>query len=254
MIAELLSQFEPESEGLLREISAHTSDRMLQTIAEADYGQDIDKHLAALLQVRDAGVFPKDMHWFPGEVLELFRHSEPGRGDLEKGEDDEFVYWARAFCCAALLRATHDPWNYGDGIDTEKTTIQLIHSLRALPADMTPQAVRFFAWLLLHSNPEGRDAQVCAYGLALLWFSLQLTPLIADKTLTLLTKWIIRRAKQLYANLIFESDSLPLRMGLGNPPPSRWDSLGAAFFDLDLCARAPELKELIQQIGLELAG
>lgn len=50
MIAELLNRFEPEPVGLLREISKHISDDMLMEIAAADYGQDIEKHLATLVE------------------------------------------------------------------------------------------------------------------------------------------------------------------------------------------------------------
>jgi hypothetical protein len=160
----------------------------------------------------------------------------------------------RAFSCAAILRATREPWNYGDGVATGATTIQLIHSLRALPVDFSLEAMRFFAWLLLQIGPEGHDDQVCAYGIALLWFALKRNPPISDEDLLFLAKWIARRAKELYPSLLSEDGMLPLRIGVGNPPPSRWDPLGNAFFDLDLSNRPSELKELIQQIGLELAG
>jgi hypothetical protein len=145
-----------------------------------------------------------------------------------------------------------------------------------LPIDLTRQAVKFFAWLLLHAEARGRDSQVCVYGVALLWLAIQLNPQIADETPIRLAKWLVprakelyvkRRARKLYANPIrrrmedirlemhkSRGGSLPLRRVVGNPPPSPWDLLGAALFDLDLGARAPELKELIQQIGLELVG
>jgi len=114
--------------------------------------------------------------------------------------------------------------------------------------------MRFFAWLLLQIGPEGNDDQVCAYGIALLWFALKRNPPISDEDLLFLAKWIARRARELYAELLSEDGVLPLRMGVGNPPPSRWDSLGNAFWDLDLINRPSELKELVHQIGLELAG
>ena len=70
-IVELLNKFEPESDGLLREISKHVNDEMLRAICSADYALDADKHLVALRQVRDTGTFPQESHWFPMEVLEL---------------------------------------------------------------------------------------------------------------------------------------------------------------------------------------
>ena len=74
MILDLLNRFEPEAEGLLRDISAHVSDEMLEAIALSDYGQDMEQHFAALKQIRDTGLFPMEMYWFPGEVLELYRN------------------------------------------------------------------------------------------------------------------------------------------------------------------------------------
>lgn len=255
MIAELLLRFEPEGEGLLREISRHIDDHMLTSIASADYGRDVDQHLAALRQIRDTGTFPPKMYWFPAEVLELFRWSDSGCGDLARGETDEFVHWARAFCCVALLRATRDPWNYGDGLSTGETTIRLILSLRALKADFITLSVRFFAWLLLPSEREWPDdSQDCAYGIALLWFALQRTPPVDDETLISLAKWVIQLAREAYSDLIFGGSSVPIRMGVGNPPPSHWDALGPALFDLELSTRATELQDLIKLIGLELAG
>jgi hypothetical protein len=253
MILDVLNRLEPESEGLLRDISAHINDEVLEEIASSDYGQDMEKHFAALKQIRDTGQFPEKMYWFPGEVLELYRNSYIENMEMRLGRF-ELENWARAFCCAALLRATREPWNYGDGLSTDATAIRLVLSLRVLPVDFTGQAVKFFAWLLAHSNPEGRDDQVCAYGIALLWFALHRAQSVNDETLTSLVSWIIRRTKELYPKLIFEAGSLPLRMGVGSPPPSAWDSLGAAFFDLDLSSRAPALKELVQLVGVELAG
>jgi len=251
MIIELLNRLEPDPEALLRDISAHIDDEILEEIAAADYGQDIEKHFAALKQIRDTGLFPEKMYWFPGEVLELYRFGWIENTEMRQGRF-EFENWARAFCCAALLRATREPWNYGDGIATDKSTILLILSLRELPIDFTPQAVSFFAWLLANSEPEGRDEQVCAYGIALLWFALHRTPPVEDETLISLANWIVRRAKELYLNLIFETGSLPIRMGVGNPPPSPWVLLGTALFDLDLSWRTPELSASVQEIGLEL--
>jgi hypothetical protein len=252
MIVETLNRLEPESEGLLRDISAHISDEMLEEIAAADYGQDMEQHFAALKQIRDTGLFPTEMYWFPGEVLELYRNSWIENMEMRQGRF-EFEAWARAFCCAALLRATREPWNYGDGISTGYTTIRLIHSLRALPVDLTPQVVKFFAWLLANSEPEGVDGQVCAYGIALLWFALHRNPPVEDEALISLVKWITRRANELYSEFVFDAGQPPLRMGVGNPPPSPWAEVGSAIFDLDLSGRTPELRAAVQEIGLELA-
>ncbi len=227
---------------------------MLEWISTADYGLRADEHLAALRQVRDTGTYPEEMHWCPMEVLELIRWSEPENPNWKPGRTGEFGHWMRAFSCAALLRATREPWNYGDGLSTDKTTIHLILSLRALPVDFTPQAVTFLAWLLLNSEPEGQDSQVCAYGIGLLWFALQLNSPIPDETLVSLAQWVARRAEEFYVKHYCGSDPYLRRIGIDDPPPSTWELLGIALFDLDLSGRSPELREWVGLIGQELAG
>jgi hypothetical protein len=255
MIEEILNRFEPESEGLLREISKHISDDMLEEIAAADYGERADEHLVALRQVRDSGTFPEAMYWCPMEVLELTRWSEP---DTPCGRPTEAVkrgHWMRAFSCAAILRAEHEPYNYlyNNGC-IHSTIIQLILSLRALPLDFTPHAVKFFAWLLLHSDPEGQDEQVCAYGIGLLWFALHLASPVPDEMLVSLSQWILRRVEEFSTRLYCGSHPYLRKIGFGDLPPSRWELLGTGLFDLDLSARSPELREWIGLIGHELAG
>jgi hypothetical protein len=161
-IVELLNRFEPEPEGLLREISLHVDDEMLKEIAAADYGQDVERHLAALRPIHDTSMFPPDMYWYPTEVLELIRWSQPENPDWKPGRTGEFGHWMRAFSCAAVLRATCEPWNYRGDCGFVETTIHLILSLRVLPADLTRLAAGFLSWLMIQVGPEGRDRAVCA--------------------------------------------------------------------------------------------
>src|ERR1700759_2204844 len=126
MIVDLLNRFRPEPDVLLRAISAHISDEMLEVISIADYGDRADEHLAALRQVRDTGTFPAELHWCPMEVFELTRWSEPDDPDWKPGRTGEFGQWMRAFSCSAILRAEHEPWKhrYNDA-STDSTVIQL---------------------------------------------------------------------------------------------------------------------------------
>lgn len=254
MIVELLSNFKPEPDALLREIAQHVDDEMLEWIAEADYGQDREKHLIALRQIRDLGTFPKEMLLYPAEVLELIRNSPAESPGWPSGRDWHFGHWARAFCCAALLRATREPYNYGDRVNTENTLIKLIFSLRALPEDLNQEAVRFLAWLLLHADPEGRDEQVCAYGIGLFWFGLHLSIPLPDDALISLAEWIARRSDEFNLERVSRNAAFLLKMGIDDPPPSPWESLGIALFDLDLSNRSPVLQKWAGVIGKELAG
>jgi hypothetical protein len=251
MLDELLKSLNPDADCLLAAISKHISDKMLESISMADYGQDTDQHFGALRQIRDTHTFPGRMYWYPAEVLELTRNSQPDSdGPTSSGESG---YWMRAFCCVALLRATREPYNYGDGIATDNSLINLILSLHALPINFTIEANRFLAWLLLNSNPEGNDEQVCAYGIGLLWFSLLREPPVSDRAIVQLIEWIERRAKELYASLVMDNNIHPLRMGVGNPPPSSWGLLGVMLCELDLGKRSAEIQASVKIIGERLA-
>lgn len=269
MIVDLLKQFDPEPDGLLRQISRHISDQMLDCISMADYAEGAERHLVALREIRDAGIlFSNEGCWYPAEVLELIRWSEPEDPKWKPGSTGEFGHWMRAFCCAALLRATREPWNYGDGLGTDSTLVQLVLSLIALPIDFTFEAVSFFAWLLAHSEPEGRDAQVCAYGIGLFWFALKHPAYFSDESLISLARWVIRRADE-----ICESPASTLRrvdaVSDGRPPingdglremvlscqkQSAWEVLALKFLEIDLNARSEDLQASVRLVADQMIG
>jgi hypothetical protein len=255
MIVELLNRFELESEGLLREISKHIDDEMLGEIAAADYGMQSDEHLVALRQVRDKGTFPEKMYWCPMEVLELIRWSEPENPDWKPGRTGEFGHWMRAFSCAAILRAEHEPYKYlyNNGCN-DSTIIQIILSLRALPVDFSSDAVKHLAWLLLHSEPEGRNDQVRVYGLGLLWFALQVVPRVPDESLISLARWVVRRADELDWRPTAGGWSGLREMVLNCQKGSSWEILGCEFCSLSLTGRSPDLRMWVEVIGEQLAG
>ena len=131
MIEDLLNRFGPDGDVLLRAISTHVTDEMLECISRADYSIDADKHFAALRNLRDNFTLPENPVWIPMEVLELMRWDDPA-ANIRPGKMEDFGHWMMAFSCAAILRAEHEPWNYkGDG-SSASTTIQLILSLDAL--------------------------------------------------------------------------------------------------------------------------
>jgi hypothetical protein len=170
MLRPFLSTLEPDQDSLLFALSRHITDEMLVQIARADYGRDQEQHLAPLRLLRDQRIFIKPMHWYPCEVLELVRYSEP---DGSLASDRIRDHWIRAFASAALLRAMNEPWNYAaDGAPPSFTLIQLLNSLEALPIDFIPDAIRLLAWMMLHSDLDGTDAQPIYYGVALLWLTL----------------------------------------------------------------------------------
>ncbi|HEX5236679.1 MAG TPA: hypothetical protein VFW25_15270 [Silvibacterium sp.] len=254
MIVDLLNQFGPDSEGLLREISKYIDDEVLASIAAADYGMDQERHLVALRQIRDTNTFPQEMYRYPAEVLELIRWSEPEDHNWKPGETGEFGHWMRAFSCAALLRATREPWKHGDGIGSDSALVQMILSLRALPVDFTDQAISFLAWLLLRSEPEGQDEQVCAYAVGLLWYALQRPALFSDGTLTSLGEWVIQKGEQLFGSFSSGNFSGLRGMVIHCQKRSSWEHFGIRLLEMDLSGRSRDLRAYVELIAEQLVS
>ena len=250
MTIDLLQRFDPEPDGLLRAISTYVDDEMLTEISLADYGEDAEGHLAALRMIRDTGTFPLPMQWCPSEVLELIRWSEPEDPCWKPGRTGEFGHWMRAFCCVALLRATREPWNYGDGAGTDSTVAQLTVSLHTLPVEFTADAVRFMAWLLNDPRPNGCDGQVCCYAVCLLWFALHL-PSASDQGLTSLASWIIQRADELFIGLPGGNRGLREMVATCQAAAS-WEKIALMLLDLDLCSKSNDLQVRVQEIAEQL--
>ena len=247
----LLQRFEPEPDGLLRAISGHINDEMLEWISTADYGIRADEHLIALRRVRDTSTFPADLYWCPAEVMELIRWSEPEDPDWKPGRTGEFGHWMRAFCCAALLRATQEPWNYGDGVGTDSTVVQMTLSLCVLPVDFTAHAVKFLAWLLLNFDLDGRDDQVCSYAVCLLWFALRQPSPVAAETLISFAEWIVGRANELFVGPPGGNRGLR-EMVVTCQKSYSWELLALQFCEIGETLPSTVLQVRIQEIGKQM--
>jgi hypothetical protein len=248
MIETFLTSLKPDRDLLLSEISRHITDDMLAEITLADHGEDQEQHLAPLLHLRETGEFIKPMHLYPCEVLELIRYCEPDGTSGVRG------HWGRAFACAALLRAQGEPWNYqGDAGQASLTLVQLMKSIRAVPVDLMPETVRMVAAMMLSAGLEGGDAEVIYFGVGLLWLVLHLSPLPADGDLIELSKWMVRREDELHRGNPGAFDRWLLGIG-GDPPPSRWESIGAELAAFHFSGDQRELEEWVHLIGGELAG
>jgi hypothetical protein len=255
MIQAFLTSLEPDGDQLLAEISKHITDDMLEEIASADYGQDQNQHLGKLRRLRDTGTFVEPMHWYPCEVLELIRNSEPEDPSWRPGSLGVRGHWMRAFACTALLRALGPPWEYkADAALPSYTLIQLIYSLGALPVDLTSPALRMLAWPMLQSDLEGKDEQVIFYGVGLLWLALHRNPPPPDRGLAALSEWIVRRESELSQQLPGGFDRWLLGILGNSPPPSPWETLGSDLRSLDLSSHQRQLQEWVKLIGNELAG
>jgi len=112
----------------------------LAVIAGADYGQDAARHLAALADIVETGLVPRQLGWYPGEVVELFRWSTGERVD----------HLSRAFCCTLLAIVPGDD-------SFENTAPQLVGSVLALGPEATERAQELLAWRC-ETSEEGPDA------------------------------------------------------------------------------------------------
>lgn len=250
MLHVFLSSLEPDQDSLLSRLSKHITDDMLGEIALADYGCDQEQHLKPLRLLRDQGGFSQPMHWYPCEVLELIRNSEP---DGRSTQDRVRGHWIRAFASSALLRAMNEPWNYAGSAEPSYTLIQLLNSLESLPVDFRPDAIRLLAWMMLHSDLDGTETQPIHYGVALLWLMLRANIPVPDQDLNELAEWIVRREAEIHKSRPWAFDRWLLGIA-HDPPPSRWEWLGTEMAALDLNSRSEALKDWVKLIGDELAG
>lgn len=255
MLESLFRSFEPDCDRLLRAVSTHITDHMLQEIAHADHGLDAEKYFAALLPVRDEGRFVGPIHMFPCEVLELIRNSHPEDPDWKPGSSGVRGHWLRAFSSAALLRAKLPPYNYGgDAASGEYSLIQLVLSLDALPIDFAAEALQFISWQLVHTDPERNDEGMLYGAVALLWLAFRLPQPPADVALVELCEWIVLREAQLAEALPGGFDWWLLGIHGSSPPPSPWSELGARLRDLDLSGHSVPIQDWTHLIGAQLAG
>ena len=87
-----------DPDALLNAIRPLVDVAILKKIADADYGHGAEENLAILKTIRDEGVLPVPLDWFPHEVCALTRWETPKK-------DDRRGHIARLFACAILLRA-----------------------------------------------------------------------------------------------------------------------------------------------------
>jgi len=87
-----LAGWQPERARLLDWLRPQLTMKQMSNIAAADYGHNLQVHLAALLEIQKTGLIPQPLMWFPREVLELRRWSE--------GPDTDHLQ--RAFACTVL--------------------------------------------------------------------------------------------------------------------------------------------------------
>jgi len=110
------------------------------------------------------------------------------------------------------------------------------------------------AWLLTHSEPQGNKDEVPVYGVALLWFALQMAPGQPDETLVSLAQWVVRRAEEVQWWPSAGGWSGLREMVFSSQKRSAWELFGCYLSELDLSGRSQDLQIWVKLIGEQLAG
>ncbi|MCB9149664.1 MAG: hypothetical protein H6641_12960 [Caldilineaceae bacterium] len=197
----LLDGFVHHRAGLLEQLARFVHDGLLRAIAEADYGMNVEEHLAALRQIH-AGQIPVPIKWEPREVLELVRWSQPdgpnGRGE---GKDaGRYGHLQRAFACTALLLIASEPENSGRLMGSEKDSIiQLIGSVLALDLKLQRPALRLLSERVLTLDLGDAELPFFALGILLLAATL---PDVEPQQLGELGEWVLAEEARIRAELL----------------------------------------------------
>jgi hypothetical protein len=255
----LLASFSPSADALHRRIAGHIDDAMLQHIAELDYGMSVDVHLRELKTIRDDGVIARPLKWEPREVLSLNRWAEPDVPDpIENDIPGIRGHWARAFCCAVLIRA------YGDAETREiehsgysASIIMLLESLGRLDAGYEREAMSALAWFitrLRESNEDGVEDEIAFAGVGLLALAVRARGAVPDTTLLDLARWLIvqeQSAFDYWGKPVGDFPNHWLFRTSHFMKPEKWIALGRELAAFD---GAGESGEAVRAVGRKLSG
>lgn len=184
----LLNQFNPSDCTLWVWLRAHIDDAMLEKIAAADYGINVEDYLRVLKRIRDEpwqsnevvvrpskgkALRPKGKALFPVwyqalEVLTLMRWSEPENSQQE--EEQTVGHLIRAFCCVVLLRVAAEPSNCDTAniANESETIIQLIASVLSLEQEAIELTLQLLCWRMLLLPVDNEECPFFAMGILLL--------------------------------------------------------------------------------------
>jgi len=242
-----LAAFTPNSEGLLRKVSELVDDRMLEEIAQCDYGEEAAEHLIELRKIRDTGEVPVPVQFCPLEVLALTRWTSdtPTR---TMGRRDHVM---RAFACSALLRIKGEGGNDPSIERENETLVQLLASLDKL-GGYHEEALQFLAWRLETLADDDEERPFFIYALLLL--TLKTRAPVSDSQLAGIVDWLVEDEDRLKrddwkARPAYRSHWL-LGLTSYNQRHLVWAATGHALRGLAAEAAIPsQLRDLILYLG-----
>lgn len=193
---------------------------MLKKIAEADYERDTEEHLAALIPLWKGANLTELGPWFPREVLELIRWSEPEVDEWKPGSTGSRGHIMRAFSCAVLLASP-------DFEPDKETLIQMLDSVIVLSPDAQEATARFLVWRLGSLEHE-EDRPFFALGLsAIILYLKEILPVRREQDLA---NWLadVEASERAYLAKFHKSyQSSPWLFGLSfsDMRNDRWEHL-----------------------------
>ena len=154
----ILTRFPPSQRAAVDYFRQQIDTDALREIAAADYAKDTDQHLAALDPIWNGEELVDLDSWFPSEVLELIRWSEPETSEWKPGSSGLRGHQMRAFSCAVLLATPNfEP--------DKETLIQLLDSAFFIGTDALEATARFLTWKIPSLDRE-EDRPFFTLGLA----------------------------------------------------------------------------------------
>jgi hypothetical protein len=152
------SEFPADRRAAVDYLRRLIDEEMLREIAAADYGDRVQEHYAAIEPIWSDGTLARLGTWFPMEVLELIRWSEPEDPDWKPGSTGLRGHKMRAFSCAVLLATPN--------FDPDKATlIQMLDSVFAIGNEAPEAMGRFLTWRI-GAIERGQDRPFFALALA----------------------------------------------------------------------------------------
>ncbi|MFT4177052.1 MAG: hypothetical protein QM627_10400 [Luteolibacter sp.] len=173
-------RFPPTQQSAVDCLRQAIDEKMLREIAEADYALDAEKHLEALIPIWKGDELKKLDSWFPMEVLELIRWSEPENSEWKPGSTGTRGHKMRAFSCAVLLATPNfEP--------DKETLIQMVDSVLILGREAQEATSKFLVWRI---DRLGREEDRPFFALALAAIIQVLDPSLSMVNERELADWI----------------------------------------------------------------
>jgi hypothetical protein len=164
-------QVRPDGRRSFADLASAVSPEMLDDIARGDYGVDFSDHRSALQDIVESREPPdrRQHQWYPFEVLELGRWSEPDREGSPPAFRGRRGHVMRAFCCTTLLTAAGIPgvWGYFGG--EPSTLLQLIASAIEIGEPHLSSVASLIVWRLGETEVEETESLFFILGLLIVF-------------------------------------------------------------------------------------